>query len=516
MRSPPLALATRIALLAAAYVALAKVGLLVATVGRSVTLVWPPTGLAIASLLLGSRSLWPGVALGAFIANVTTPGVGLLTAAAIAGGNTLEAVVGVTLLQRARFRCQLDRVRDVIRYLTLGAMVGPAVAATAGTLALWVAGHLAPAALVGTWRVWWVGDLMGAVLVGPALLTWSAPSDDPESRKGWEAVALVVALAVASAGGLTEPHTTRPYIIFPVVIWAALRFGPPGAAASTLLISTITVGSTVTGHGAFAVSSLGEDLMALHAFIGCVAGTGLVLGAVATERVRAIRERESFISIASHELRSPLAPIRLQVQRLLRGLRLRPEATSPEKVREALEVIDRQVERLTALLENVLDLTRLRLSRLPLAPEPVDLAALVDEVAASLRDQLAQAGCTLRLDRSGPVTGTWDRARLAQVLTNLLVNAMKHGGSGPIGLALRGKDHAVTIIVRDHGPGVPKGDEELVFRRFERAGAQGLGLGLSISREIVQAHGGELRVESPSGGGAAFRIELPTKPVSRR
>jgi signal transduction histidine kinase len=516
MRSPRLVLATRIALLAAAYVALAKVGLLVATVGRSVTLVWPPTGLAIASLMLGTRSLWPGVALGAFVANVTTPGVGLPTAAAIAAGNTLEAVVGVTLLQRARFRCQLDRVRDVIRYLTLGAMVGPAVSATVGTVALLASGHVARAALFETWRVWWVGDLMGALLVGPAVLTWSSPADEPESRSRWEAVALVVALAAAAAAGLTEPQTTRPYIIFPGVIWAALRFGPPGAAAATLLVSTITVGSTVSGYGAFAGSSLGEDLMALHAFIVCVAGTGLVLGAVAAERVRAIRERENFISIASHELRSPLAPIRLQVQRLLRGLRLRPETTSPEMIREALEVIDRQVERLTALLENVLDLTRLRLSRLPLAPEAVDLGALVDEIAASLRDQLAQAGCTLRLDRTGPVTGTWDRARLAQVLTNLLVNAMKHGGSGPIDVALMGKDREVTIVVRDHGPGVPKEDAERVFRRFERAGAQGLGLGLYISREIVQAHGGELRVESPNGGGAAFRIELPTEPVSRR
>ena len=189
----------------------------------------------------------------------------------------------------------------------------------------------------------------------------------------------------------------------------------------------------------------------------------------------------------------------------------------PEKILEALEIVDRQTERLSALLENVLDLTRLRLERLPLAPEPVDLGALVEELGATLREPLTQAGCTLRIDRHGSVTGTWDRARLTQVLTNLIVNAMKHGGSGPIDLALVGAHEKVTIVVRDHGPGIPAGDEERIFQRFEhaarRAEVHGLGLGLYISREIVQAHGGTLTVESPRGGGAAFRVELPVHPV---
>src|SRR4051812_20490640 len=123
MSSPRLVLGTRIVLLAVAYVILAKVGLLVATVGKSVTLVWPPTGLALASLLLGTRALWPGVALGALIANATTPGVGLATAALIAVGNTLEALLGTALVQRASFRPQLDRAYDVVRLAFWGAGV---------------------------------------------------------------------------------------------------------------------------------------------------------------------------------------------------------------------------------------------------------------------------------------------------------------------------------------------------------------------------------------------------------
>jgi signal transduction histidine kinase len=515
---PRLALAWRIALLTAAYAVVAKAGLLVATVGKSVTLVWPPTGLALAALVLGGRAMWPGVALGALVVNATT-GVGLTTSAAIALGNTLEAVVGATLLLRASFRPQLDRPRDVLALVVGAAALATLSSATIGTLALWLAGLVPRAAIVETWRVWWVGDAMGALLVGPALFTTGAPADDTERRSSWEALALAATLTAAATLALTRPHATRPYLIFPPVIWAGLRFGPRGAAIATLLVSIITVGSTVLGHGTFVVSSMGENLMALHAFLVSVAMTALVLGATAAERARAIRARENFISIASHELRTPLAPIRLQVQRLLRRIRSNPEGLPIEKVGEGLEMVERQVERLSALLENVLDLTRLQRKGLALAPEKVDLGTLVDELAATMREPMAQAGCTLRVARrgSGTLTGTWDRARLGQVMTNLLANAMKYGGSGAIDVDLEGAADKVAIIVRDHGPGVPKGAEERVFRSFEhgpedgptKTRVQGLGLGLYISREIVEAHGGTLRLESPSDGGAAFRIELP-------
>ena len=520
MRIPRPTTVARVALLAGAYFALAKIGLGVATVGHSVTLVWPPTGLALAALLLGSRRLWPGVAIGAFVVNATTPGVGLLTAAAIAAGNTLEAVVGATLVRRRPFRQELDGVRDVLRFVVFGAAAGTAVSASVGTLSLLAAGLIPSTAVLATWRVWWVGDAIGALVVAPVLLAWATRPRDEERHTPGEVFALAVTLVGASLGTLTQPHGTRPYLVFPPLIWAALRFGPRGATAATLAISIVTLASTIVGQGAFVVSSLGDNLMALDAFVASVALTSLVLGATAAERSRALRAREHFISIASHELRTPLAPLRLQVQRLLRGLRRGTNVPTPEALIDGLVIVDRQVERLTALLENVLDLTRLRLGRLPLAAEPFDLAALIDEIATAQRDSLAQHGGSLRIDRHGPTTGTWDRARLAQVVMNLLTNAVKHGG-GVVELSLAGATGTVTIVVRDHGPGIPVGAEERIFHRFEHAGApdddprtsgSGLGLGLYIAREIVEAHRGRLTVERPADGGAAFKIELPAGP----
>ncbi|HVX93289.1 MAG TPA: MASE1 domain-containing protein [Polyangia bacterium] len=517
MASARVTYAIRFTALAVVYVVLAKVGLSVATVGKTVTLLWPPTGLGLAALLLWSRSLWPAIAVGAFIVNATTPGVSLATSAAITAGNTLEALTGATLLVRVPFRLQLDSARDVMRLVLFGSLAAPLVSATIGALALLVSGHIPAAELAPTWRVWWVGDAMGALVFAPALLSWGSRPADFEQRSSWEAFTLAFTLLATSAFRFVDVHATR-YIVFPPVIWAALRFGPRGATAATLVVWIATAVSAISGHGDLEAATMGDNLMTTAAFMASVALTAQLLGATAVERQRAIRAREHFISIASHELRTPLAPLRLQVQRLLRGLNRTPTTLTNSDIVEALLVVDRQAARLTALLENVLDMTRLRLGRLPLRFEDVDAAALVEEVTTSLREALAQGGCSLTIERKGTTVGEWDRARLGQVVTNLLTNAIKHGGPSAIDISVSGDGDLVTIVVRDHGPGVPVRERERIFGRFEHAdgGAphSGLGLGLYVAREIVEAHGGRLSVSSPPGGGAAFEIDLPKRPPS--
>jgi PAS domain S-box-containing protein len=226
----------------------------------------------------------------------------------------------------------------------------------------------------------------------------------------------------------------------------------------------------------------------------------------------AVRVRDDFLAIASHELRTPLTALRLQVQGLLRaGGHAVPLA--PDRLQARHQAIDRNVDRLTALIEKLLNLPRIASGRLDLDREPFDLAELVDEVTSRFTDELARAGSSLALTVARPVHGSWDRLRLDQALTNLLANAVKYGRGRPIELKLEETPERATLSVRDHGIGVALADQARIFERFERAVSDrnygGFGLGLFITKHVVEAHGGAVRVESALGEGATFFVELP-------
>ncbi|WP_375769898.1 GAF domain-containing protein [Archangium gephyra] len=230
----------------------------------------------------------------------------------------------------------------------------------------------------------------------------------------------------------------------------------------------------------------------------------------------AIRLREEFLSIASHELRTPITAIQLHVQELLRTLARNPEGIAPERLRRGLEVADRQVKRQLHLVNDLLDVTRMGAGRLVLRPEPVDLAALVHEVAERFEQELARTGSRLTLEAPGPVSGHWDRLRLEQVVTNLVSNAVKYGQGKPIGITVEAAEGRARLAVSDAGLGIAPEHLERVFGRFERAVSErhygGFGLGLWISRQIIETMGGHISVSSQLGVGSTFRVELPRAP----
>ena len=293
LRGPLVGLAT-----AAVYFVAAKGGLLLALEGAPVTTVWPPTGIALAAVvLLGSPWVWRGIALGAFLANLTA-NAPVATAAVIAIGNTLEAVAGARLLARAGFRPSLERLRDALALIIFAAGTSTMVSATIGVVGL-AAGGVQPWTSFGRlWWAWWVGDALGALVVAPLLMVWSSPQPElsPRERR-LEAVALVATtLLVGVAGfgmGREVPLAVYPlhYLTFPLVIWAALRFGQRGTATVTFLVSTIAITSTVGGSGPFALATRHESLLLLQMFMSVAAVTGLVLGAAITERDVTRRQR---------------------------------------------------------------------------------------------------------------------------------------------------------------------------------------------------------------------------------
>jgi signal transduction histidine kinase len=236
-----------------------------------------------------------------------------------------------------------------------------------------------------------------------------------------------------------------------------------------------------------------------------------------SELARAIRARDEFLSIASHELKTPLTTLKLQVQLRERALAAgNLSAFAPAALAKMVSSDARQVDRLTRLVDDMLDVSRLSSGGFALAiGEPVDLAAAVRDVLERSATELAAAGCRVTLDAPKAAPGMWDRCRIEQVVLNLLTNAMKYGRGKPIRCTVRAEEDRATLTVTDEGMGIAPADQRRVFQVFERAvlptHVSGLGLGLYITRRIVEAHGGTIRVESERGAGATFTVELPTK-----
>jgi two-component system cell cycle sensor histidine kinase/response regulator CckA len=281
---PRLPYPAAVALLAVLYYGAAKVGLLAAVAHGVVSSAWPPAGVALAALLLWGVRFWPGVAIGAFLLNATS-GVSPAGAAGIAVGNTLEAFVGAWLLTRVvRFRPSLDRLQDVLALVLLAAVLSPTISATIGVASLWLSGAIASTSMGPLWAVWWSGDAMGVVGVAPFILTWMVtPRVRLSPTQAVEVVALLLVL-VAVTDALFKTPFSYVYAIFPVVSWAALRFGPRGAATATLLVSSLAIWYTLRGLGPFVGSTPTHNLALLQTFIGLLAMTALVLAALMTER----------------------------------------------------------------------------------------------------------------------------------------------------------------------------------------------------------------------------------------
>ena len=239
------------------------------------------------------------------------------------------------------------------------------------------------------------------------------------------------------------------------------------------------------------------------------------LAAAHRELERAVRMRDDFMSMVSHELRTPLNTLYLETQvrklHLSRGNMAHFEA---DKLPAMIERDQRQIQNMVRLIDDMLDVTRLRSGALSIQPRHVDLSALARGVVESLAQQAEAAGSELQLVAPTPVEGSWDEFRIEQVLTNLLTNALRYGGGKPVMVEVAAGSGSATMTVRDQGMGIAVEDQERIFEQFERTDdsrkrAAGLGLGLFITRQIVRAHGGEVRVCSTLGEGSLFTVSLP-------
>jgi PAS domain S-box-containing protein len=270
-------------ILAAVYVVAGRIGFTASAIHPVVSSAWPPSGIALAALLVFGIRFWPGITLGAFLVNVTG-GIAPVAAAGISVGNTLEAVVAAWILTSfGGFKVPLQRRRDVFG-LVLAAVAAAPVSATIGVSVLTLFGADPGLPFGAAWLAWASGDAIGMFLITPLLLTWwSAPALTPSGRDVVEG-SVIAASLVAFSLVLFEAPVSFVYTIFPVGIWAALRFGPRGAATATFVVAVIAVSYTVRGVGPFTTSTDVNDLFRLQSFLGVLAITSLIVSAVMAER----------------------------------------------------------------------------------------------------------------------------------------------------------------------------------------------------------------------------------------
>ncbi len=395
-----------------------------------------------------------------------------------------------------------------------------------------------------------MSDLVGA----PFLFVWVA-----QARREWrfdrltEAMLLMIAMLVLSLAVFVDHGTSAPYpvhyLIFPAVIWSALRLGQHGTATLVLGSASVSIVATLKGRGPFVTTSIDSSLLQVTLFMAVVSVTGLFLGAATAERNRAERRRsadyarlrlseerlarqaeelaaadrrkDEFLAVLGHELRNPLAPLQNALELLSLG------GSDPSILVRTRALMERQLRHLVRLVDDLLDVARIRSGKIVLELEPVPLAAMIAsavELARPLIDSRRH-----RLDVYLPEAPAWiyaDRTRLPQLLANLLNNAAKYSSDGGH-ITIRAASHAgrAEVSVRDTGIGMTPQALANVFELFAQAAGPehavqgGLGVGLSLARSIAELHGGTLVASSEGPGkGSEFLLTLPTveKPATAR
>jgi two-component system, NarL family, sensor histidine kinase FusK len=527
----------------ALYLASAKLGLKYAVIGQTVTLLWPPSGIALAATLIGGYRLWPGIALGALIANVGA-NMPVVTLLIIMLGNTLEPLCGAFLLRRQQnFSLALDKVSDVLALLVLAAMGSTIVGASFGTLGLIVGGKIAFADIGSTWLVWWLGDGMGVLVISPVLLTGLAMmpliSSLSSRAKIFESLILLMLLTTVGQTIFGNPKLAGlgyfpiSLSMFPFAIWSALRFGPLAAACVALIASLLAITGTVQGTGPFAVDSAMESLIRWCLFADLMAITGLILAAVHSGQqnaLAALKNAKESLEIQVQKRTDDLTQVNLKLHATLaERWRLQMEMNQISEERQKMigqELHDGLGQQLTGIAFLVSSLhTTLAMKSAPEAPLILQVKHLLVDAMSVMRAlsrglypvALETGGFSAALHHlvayaqsSSGVQCAVQCSTIAHALDNNIAlnlyriaqeavsNALRHSKALHIDIQLSGEGAYYRLSIDDNGIGLPS----------ERMNTRGT-LGLRSMRSRADLIGAVIEVRESASGGTSIVINGP-------
>lgn len=526
--------ALAVGILTVLYFVAAKLSLKLAFLHASASPVWPPAGIALAALLLLGYRAWPAIFVGAFLVNLTTAG-NAFTSLGIAAGNTLEAVTGAWLVQRFAGGAQVfDRAQGVFKF-TLAVIVSTLVSPTLGATSLAFAGFAPWENYSAIWLTWWLGDMTGDFIVAPLLILWyAAPARRWDKAAFAEVILLFLLLFVLGQlvfGGWL-PISAKNYpialICGAIVIWTAFRFTQRETATGIFILSALAVWGTLHGYGPFVMESGNQSLLMLQTSTAVLIITAMALAAGMAERRRAEaaieqqratveaanRMKDNFLAMLSHELRTPLTPVLAALDAL------KAERQPPSELDATLAMMRRNIELESQLIDDLLDLTRITRDKLQLQFESVDAHQAIANVIEICASEASAKKLQVRLDlQANDFRVMADPAKFQQIIWNLFKNAIKFTGeNGAITLSSANHlPHILTLGVGDTGIGIEPEIMERIFNPFEQGDRSfqrrfgGLGLGLTISKSLAQAHGASLIAKSEGRErGATFLLTMKT------
>ena len=518
------------------YILAARIGLSLDAAAGFATLVWPPTGIALAALLLLGVRFWPAVFIGAVIANLLT-GAPVLVALGIGCGNAGEALVAALLLRRVSgFSVTLETVRSVLSLFLFAALLGTLVSATIGATSLYL-GHVITSTQVGNvWRTWWIGDMVAALLWAPLFLVWARRPGVPFMHRAGEGFALGAVVVLAGLVTFFSdlpflPQSVSPFyqagLLLLVLLWATLRFGQRGAATAAFGISKLAVVATVLGYGPFVQARLSAGLLPLQTFMATVGAIFLLVGATVVERRLALDEarraqevasranvaKSEFLAVMSHELRTPLNAIAGFSQLLQEGV----HGPLNEKQADAVSRIIRNEQQLLSIIDDLLSFVSVEKGEATVQAQDMKVADAFEAVEPVMHPEFERKHFVLQHALNPPQLAVHaDPKSLQQILLKLLSNASKYtNDGGTITLGADRDGETVRIWVADTGVGISSDEMQRVFEPFFQADRgttrrySGVGLGLSIARALARRMQGELTIASTKGSGTTASVVLP-------